>query len=31
MYISDSDSKLILKYISDGRSHDLNIKSVLNY
>lgn len=29
MYISDSDSKLILKYISNGRSNDLNAKSVL--
>lgn len=29
MYLSDSDSKLILKYISNGHSHDLNIKSVL--
>lgn len=29
MYISDSDSKQILKYISNGRSHDLNAKSAL--
>ena len=29
MYISDNDSKQILKYISNGRSHDLNTKSAL--
>ncbi len=29
MYLSDSDSKLILKYISNGRSYDLNTKSIL--
>lgn len=29
MYISDSDSKLILKYISNGRSYDLYTKSIL--
>ena len=28
MYLSDSDSKLILKYISNGRSYDLNTKYV---
>lgn len=29
MYISDNDSKQILKYISNGRSYDLNAKSAL--